>query len=294
MNVISETHIAGRTPRRGKVRDIYDLGDELLIVASDRVSVFDCVLPTPIPMKGNVLTALSLFWFNFTKSIIANHVISADVRDLPDDFASYQDLLAGRSMRVKKAEVYPVECVARGYLAGSAWREYRESGTCGGLALPAGLVECARLPEPIFTPATKAVSGHDENIDFERTCDIVGRQAGERLRDATLGLYAAACEYAAGRGIIISDTKFEFGVCDGELIVVDEMLTPDSSRFWLADTYAPGGPQPSFDKQYVRDYAEGTGWDKTPPAPELPPEVVKATTEKYLEAHERLVGQALE
>jgi len=293
VNVVTETHIAGHTPRRGKVRDIYDLGDELLIVATDRISVYDCVLPTPIPMKGHVLTALSLFWFGFTESIVGNHFVCSELEGLPDEFRSQEDILTGRSMRVKKAEVYPAECVARGYLAGSGWDEYKTSGTCASAALPAGLLECSQLPQPIFSPATKAASGHDENITFERLCDLVGTDAAARMRDLTLALYVAARDYAATRGIIIADTKFEFGTVDGELVVVDEMLTPDSSRFWPADSYEPGRSQASFDKQYVRDFAAGTGWNKTPPAPELPPEVVQRTTRKYLEAYKRLTGKDL-
>jgi phosphoribosylaminoimidazole-succinocarboxamide synthase len=294
VNTVAQTHVKGYAPKRGKVRDIYDLGDELLIVATDRVSVFDCVLPTPIPQKGRVLTALSRFWFGFTEAVIDNHLISLDLDGLPPAFQEHREALAGRSMRVRKAKVFPVECVARGYLAGSAWKEYQETGSYMGMDLPPDLLECSPLPEPIFTPATKAESGHDENITFDRMCSIVGRNAASRIQSATLELYRMASEYAAERGIIIADTKFEFGTMEGELIVIDEMLTPDSSRFWPADSYEPGRPQASYDKQFVRDFAEGTGWNKTPPAPELPDEIVNKTTEKYLEAYSRLVGEELD
>ncbi len=293
-NVVLQTDIPELGPvKRGKVRDIYDLGDKLLIVATDRISAFDVVNESGIPGKGKVLTALSLFWFDYLGDITANHLITADVKEMGPAAAAHADALEGRSMLVRKAKVHPIECVVRGYLAGSGWKEYQQSQTVCGVALPAGLVEASQLPEPIFTPATKAESGHDENIDFERCADIVGRETAEALRDRSLALYRKAADYARERGIIICDTKFEWGDADGEMILVDEVLTPDSSRFWPADEYQPGRTQPSFDKQPVRDWLEATGWDKTPPAPALPPEVVEATSRRYLEAYERLTGRTL-
>ena len=278
---------------RGKVRDIYDLGRALLIVTSDRLSAFDVVLPDPIPYKGEVLTRISEFWFDRLEDVVPNHLLSTDTCDLPEPYAAYADALAGRFMLVKKAEVFPVECIVRGYLAGSGWKEYRESGTVCGQGLPAGLVESAKLPEPVFTPSTKAEAGtHDENISFERMVEIIGADAAEQLRDASLAIYTAAAEYAAGRGIIIADTKFEFGLVDGEITLVDEALTPDSSRFWPADEYEPGRGQSSFDKQFVRDWLESSGWDKTPPAPGLPEDIIQVTAEKYIEAYELLTGSA--
>jgi phosphoribosylaminoimidazole-succinocarboxamide synthase len=278
---------------QGKVRDIYDLGDRLLMVASDRLSAFDVVLPDPIPHKGEVLTKLSLYWFNLLAGIVGNHLLSADVADLPAEFASHSDYLAGRFMLVRKAEVFPVECIVRGYLAGSGWAEYKRSGTVCGTQLPAGLAESARLPQPMFTPSTKAELGsHDENISVRRMFEIVGEEHGAQLQEASVSVYSAARDHAAAKGIIIADTKFEFGLIDGVVTLVDEVLTPDSSRFWPADTYAPGRGQPSFDKQYVRDWLEASGWGKTPPAPALPADVVAKTSEKYIQAYESITGRA--
>ncbi len=277
---------------RGKVRDIFDLGDRLLIVATDRISAFDVVLPDPIPYKGQVLTQISLFWLHELADTVPNHLISADPADLPADFRAYASSLAGRMMLVRKAEVFPVECIVRGYLAGSGWKEYQERGTVCGQPLPAGLLESSRLPEPIFTPSTKAAVGeHDENISFERMVDLIGREHAERLRDVSIELYSRAAEYARTRGIIIADTKFEFGLIDGEVTLIDEVLTPDSSRFWPADSYEPGHGQPSFDKQFVRDWLEASGWDKKPPAPHLPEDVIVMTAEKYVEAYEAITGE---
>jgi phosphoribosylaminoimidazole-succinocarboxamide synthase len=273
--------------RRGKVRDVYDLGDTVLLVASDRLSAFDVVLPTPIPDKGAVLTQLSAFWFGKTAGLIENHMLSAD--PYPDDPA-----LRGRAMLCRKAERLDVECVARGYLAGSAWAEYRRAGTIGGQPAPAGLRESAELPEPLFTPTTKAETGHDMPMSYAEVEALVGRELAARLREVTLNVYAWARAFARERGIVIADTKLELGLVDGELIVIDELLTPDSSRFWPADQYRVGQSQASFDKQYLRDFLEASGWDKQPPAPELPPEVVARTGEQYREAYRRLVGAELE
>jgi len=279
---------------RGKVRDIYELGDELLIVATDRISAFDVVMPNGIPDKGRVLTQLSLFWFELTADMVDNHLITADVSEYPAALADHAEILAGRSMLVKRAEVVPVECVVRGYLAGSGWREYQQSATVCAIALPAGLRESDKLPEPIFTPATKAESGHDENISPERAAEIVGRDTYEEIERLSLAVYRRAADYARERGIIIADTKFEFGRHQGGLILIDEVLTPDSSRFWPVADYQPGRSQKSFDKQPVRDYLEGLGWDKRPPAPELPPEVVAGTGDRYREALRLLTGRDLE
>lgn len=276
---------------QGKVRDLYDLGDRLLLVASDRISAFDVVLPDTIAYKGEVLTKLSLFWFDLLADVTANHLISTDVADLPEQFAPHAEELRGRFMLVKKATVFPVECIVRGYLAGSGWAEYQRSGTVCGIPLPAGLVESDRLPEPIFTPSTKAEIGdHDENISFERMVEIIGEDAANELRDISLAVYSAARDHAATRGIIIADTKFEFGTIDGKVTLVDEVLTPDSSRFWPAASYAPGSGQPSFDKQYVRDWLSASGWDKTPPPPALPADVVARTSETYIQAYELITG----
>jgi len=293
MKVIRETNFAGIAPMaRGKVRDIYDLGDRLLLVASDRLSAFDVVMPTPIPDKGRVLTQLSLFWFDLLKDVIANHVLSAT--DFPAPFDKFRDDLAGRSMVVKKTSPLPIECVARGYLSGSGWKEYKATGKICGIALPPGLQESDKLREVIFTPATKAAAGHDENISFERAAEIIDKNLAEKVRNITLEIYRRAAAYAAPRGILLADTKFEFGLLDGELIWIDEALTPDSSRFWPAPEYRPGGPQPSFDKQFVRDYLERIQWPKTPPGPTLPPDVVAATRAKYREAYRLLVGRELD
>jgi len=284
-----------RPDARGKVRDIYDLGDRLLLVASDRLSAFDVVLDDPIPHKGEVLTKLSLYWFELLGDIVPNHLLSADVADLPDEFASHADWLAGRFMLVKKATVFPVECIVRGYLAGSGWAEYRHAGTVCGMRLPAGLTESGRLPQPMFTPSTKAELGtHDENISVHRMFELVGEEHGSALQEASVSLYSAARDHAAKRGIIIADTKFEFGLVDGAVTLVDEVLTPDSSRFWPAATYEPGHGQPSFDKQYVRDWLEATGWDKTPPPPALPADVIAKTSETYIRAYELITGRTFE
>ncbi|MCX7846968.1 MAG: phosphoribosylaminoimidazolesuccinocarboxamide synthase [bacterium] len=270
--------------KSGKVREIYDLDDALLFVATDRISAFDVVLPTPIPDKGRVLTQLSLFWFGYLQDVVPNHFITDNVAAYRPVLKQYAEELAGRAMVVKKAEVLPVECVVRGYLAGSGWSEYQKSGTVCGEVLPKGLREAEQLPVPIFTPATKAASGHDENISFARMCEIVGRERAEQLRELSLTLYQRARDYAAPRGIIIADTKFEFGLVNGVVTLIDEVLTPDSSRFWPAAEYTPGRTPVSYDKQYVRDYLTAIGWDKEPPAPALPEEVVQKTREKYLEA----------
>jgi phosphoribosylaminoimidazole-succinocarboxamide synthase len=278
---------------RGKVRDIYDLGDHFLIVATDRLSAFDVVLPTPIPDKGKVLTQMSAFWFDHFKPFVPNHVVSTDVRDYPANIRQFSDQLEGRSMLVRKAKVFPVECVARGFLTGSGLKDYNKTGKVCGIALPAGLRDSDRLPQPIFTPATKAETGHDENISEDEAGRIVGADAIKRLKELTLSIYSRAVDFASTRGIIICDTKFEFGVIDGQITIVDEMLTPDSSRFWPASEYSPGKPQPSFDKQFVRDYLERIGWNKQPPAPELPAEIVEATSAKYREALRILTGRDL-
>jgi phosphoribosylaminoimidazole-succinocarboxamide synthase len=292
MKVLRETQFAGLKPSaRGKVRDIYDLGDKLLIVATDRLSAFDVILPTPIPDKGRVLTQLSLFWFDLLKDAIPNHVISAT--EFPVPFDRFSDELAERSMLVRKTKPLPIECVVRGYVSGSGWKDYRVTGKICGITLPSGLRESDRLPEPIFTPATKAVSGHDENIPFSQAVEMIGKDLAERVRTVSLELYRRASAHAEPRGIIVADTKFEFGLLNDELLWIDEALTPDSSRFWPAAHYSPGGPQASFDKQFVRDYLERMRWPKTPPGPELPPEVVDATREKYREAYRILTGREL-
>jgi phosphoribosylaminoimidazole-succinocarboxamide synthase len=293
MRVLRETHFAGISPSaRGKVRDIYDLGDKLLIVATDRLSAFDVIMATPIPDKGRILTQLSLFWFNLLRDILSNHILSAT--EFPAPFDQYAADLGGRTMLVKKTNPLPIECVARGYLSGSGWKEYRATGKVCGILLPAGLQESDKLPEPIFTPATKAVTGHDENISFEQAASLIGNSLAEKVRDLTLEIYRQAAAYAEPRGILLADTKFEFGLLNDELIWIDEALTPDSSRFWPASSYKPGGPQPSFDKQFVRDYLERIQWPKTPPGPELPPDVVNATRAKYREAYRILVGRELD
>ena len=279
---------------RGKVRDVFEAGPDLLMVATDRISAFDVVLPQPIPEKGRVLTGLSLYWFERTEGIVANHVLTADVSGFPDPFRNVAGELAGRAMLVRRARVVPIECVARGYLAGSGWKEYRETlGVCG-VKLPPGLVESDRLPEPIFTPATKEATGHDVNITVDEMAARVGRGLTERLKELTLTLYEFAAARALERGIVLADTKFEFGFADGELILIDEALTPDSSRFWPADRYEPGGPQPSFDKQYVRDWLDASGWDHEPPPPDLPVEVIEQTAARYREAYERITGEPFE
>ena len=289
-----ETRIPGLEPiARGKVRDIYEVDGRLCIVATDRISAFDYVLATGIPDKGKVLTQMSLFWFEMIQDIVPTHFITADVSKYPEPLCRYPEQLEGRSMLVRKAQMIPVECVARGYLSGSGWKEYQQKGTVCGIPLPPGLVESAKLPEPIFTPATKAESGHDENISFEEAARRVGLDLAERLRSLTLRIYQRAADYAESRGIIIADTKFESGFVGDELILGDEALTPDSSRFWPKATYRPGGPQPSYDKQYVRDYLESIRWNKQPPAPALPEEVAAKTSEKYKSAYRELTGREL-
>lgn len=280
-----------RKLKSGKVREVFDLGDSLLFIATDRISAFDCVMPNGIPRKGEVLTQISHFWFDQTERIVPNHRLARANDALPAGLQSSQ--MARRSMVVKKATPLTIECVVRGYLAGSGWKEYQRSQTVCGIKLPAGLVECSELPAPIFTPATKAETGHDENISFETAAKLVGADIAERVRELSLRIYQFARDYARQRGIIIADTKFEFGLFKGELLLIDEVLTPDSSRFWPAAEYAPGRSQPSFDKQFVRDYLETLAWDKTPPAPALPPEIVSRTQAKYLEAYERLTGTQL-
>jgi len=279
---------------RGKVRDIYDLGDSLLIVATDRISAFDVVLPTPIPDKGKILTKLTLFWLNFLKDIVENHLITANIDEYPEVLKKHRDVLEGRSMIVKKAKVFPVECIVRGYITGSAMKEYLKTGMVCGIPLPPGLKEADKLPEPIFTPSTKAeLGGHDVNITFEEMIKIVGKETAEALKELSLKLYKTASSYAEERGIIIADTKFEFGLHDGKVILVDEVLTPDSSRFWPKESYEPGKPQVSFDKQYIRDWLKNTGWKEGTPPPEIPTEVVEKTREKYLLALKVLTGEEL-
>jgi len=278
---------------RGKVRDVYTVDDRLLIVATDRLSAFDCVLPTGIPAKGRVLTQLSVFWFDFLKNVTPTHFLTATVDEYPAVLHPFRSQLEGRSMLVTRAEMVQIECVARGYLAGSGWKEYKQSGTVCGIRLPAGLKESDRLPEPIFTPSTKAQTGHDENISFEQMVAVTGQALAEQLRDLTLAIYSHAAEYARPRGIIIADTKFEFGLAGGKLILGDEVLTPDSSRFWPLDDYQPGRAQNSYDKQYVRDYLESIHWNKQPPAPPLPADTALKTSEKYLEAFRLLTGHSL-
>ncbi len=286
MSVLADLHA------KGKVRDIYEVGDDrLLMVTSDRISAFDVVLPNPIPDKGRVLTALSLFWFDRTKDVISNHLISASSDDFPPEFAEHTEELAGRSMLVHRAKMVPIECVARGYLSGSGWKEYQRDGTVCGIKLPGGLVESDKLPEPIFTPATKAETGHDENISIEQAADIIGDGLAQKLKELTLTLYERGASLALERGVILADTKFELGFIDGELALCDEVMTPDSSRFWPADEYQPGGPQPSFDKQYVRDWLDRSGWDHEPPPPELPADVVGQTASRYREAYEQIAGE---
>jgi phosphoribosylaminoimidazole-succinocarboxamide synthase len=294
-NVISMTEFKTLSLKgRGKVRDIYDLGDRLLIVATDRISAFDVVMPNPVPDKGRVLTQLSKFWFDLTKEIVFNHVLSTEVMDYPQECRPYQEMLKGRSMLVVKTDVLPIECVVRGYLSGSGWEEYKKTGEVCNIALAKGLVESSKLEEPIFTPATKAEIGlHDENITFEKVEEIVGKDLAQRLKSLSLAVYKKARDFAEGRGIIIADTKMEFGIKDGKLLLIDELLTPDSSRFWPKDDYRSGGSQKSFDKQFLRDYLLSIKWDKSPPAPQLPEEIVNKTREKYLEAYERLVGRPL-
>ena len=293
--VISTTEFKSlKLKGRGKVRDIYDLGDRLLIIATDRISAFDVIMPAPVPDKGRVLTQLSKFWFDLTKEIVSNHVLSTEVRDYPQECRPYQGVLKGRSMLVVKTDVLPIECVVRGYLSGSGWEEYKKTGKVCGIVLPKGYVESSKLEEPIFTPSTKAEIGlHDENITFEKVEEIVGKDLAKRLKFLSLAVYKRARDFAEEKGIIIADTKMEFGTKDDQLFLIDELLTPDSSRFWPKDDYRPGGPQKSFDKQFLRDYLLSIKWDKSPPAPQLPKEIVNRTRERYLEAYQRLVGRPL-
>ncbi len=291
---VLETSIQGLPPKRqGKVRDIYELGDRLLLIATDRISAFDYVLASAIPDKGKVLTQLSAFWFERTREIVENHVISTVPAEYPAELAPYAEMLAGRSMLVRRTDPVPIECVARGYLSGSGWKEYVQGGSVCGIKLPTGLRESDRLPEPIFTPATKATSGHDINISDTQAADLIGADLTARLKTLTLALYRRGAEHAESRGIIVADTKFEFGLIGKDLILIDEVLTPDSSRFWPKAQYAAGGPQPSFDKQFVRDYLEGIRWDKRPPVPGLPEDVIERTRAKYLEAFRLLTGREL-
>ena len=303
--VVLETDLPGvKLLGRGKVRDIYDLGEHLLIVTTDRISAFDCILPTGIPDKGAVLTSMSRFWFDFTRGIVANHVENSVPASVLSPIEGFWPRLSRRSMIVLKARPYAVECVVRGYLAGSAWKEYRDNVRfgvlvggrvpCSGVFLPTGLQESSRLPNPIFTPSTKATTGHDETITFDEMAGLVGNPVADALRDYTLSIYEQASAYAARRGIILADTKLEFGQTENGIILIDEALTPDSSRFWDAGAYEPGRPQPSYDKQFVRDYLETLDWDKTPPAPRLPPDIVQSTADRYREAHRRIVGREVE
>ncbi len=288
------TALPGFPRRQGKVRDVYDLGDRLLLVASDRISAFDVVMGQPIPDKGRILTQLSAFWFRHLASLTPNHLISLKVEDFPPACRPYRELLQGRTMLTRKCRPLPVECIVRGYLSGSGWAEYRQSGAIGGLPLPPGLVESQQLPEPLFTPSTKAELGtHDENISLEHMAAAIGPELTARVEDLSLNLYRGALDWAEPRGIIIADTKFEFGLADGELLLIDEALTPDSSRFWPREDYRPGGPQKSYDKQYLRDYLESLGWNKKPPPPPLPPEVIANTRARYLQALRALTGEDL-
>ncbi|QHI70536.1 phosphoribosylaminoimidazolesuccinocarboxamide synthase [Tichowtungia aerotolerans] len=292
---LTRIEIPNTESRSGKVREIFDAGDKLLFVASDRISAFDCVMPNGIPEKGAVLNMISKFWFERTGDVVKNHMLSTDVSEYPAPFSQYADQLKGRSMLVKKTEVLPVECIVRGYLIGSGWKEYQKSETIGGMPLRSGYKMADKLDEPIFTPSTKAEQGlHDENISFDKMKEIVGEEKAEKLKEISLKLYKEAADYALTKGIIIADTKFEFGELDGEIILIDEALTPDSSRFWPADSYEVGSSPMSYDKQFVRDYLETLEWDKTPPAPALPEEIIEKSRAKYLEAYERLTGTKLE
>jgi phosphoribosylaminoimidazole-succinocarboxamide synthase len=293
-SVLTESNLPGiELVGRGKVRDVYSVGNDLLIVTSDRISAFDYILATGIPEKGRVLNQMTLFWLDHLKSLTPNHLITADVTKYPSQLQAYSSQLEGRSMLVRRAKMVEIECVARGYLSGSGWKEYRQSGTVCGISLPSGLKESEKLPEPIFTPATKAQTGHDENISFDTMIGLIGTELSERLRRLTLGIYTAAADYALARNIIIADTKFEFGFVGDQLLLADEVLTPDSSRFWPVDSYRAGGPQPSYDKQYVRDYLESIHWNKQPPAPALPEDVALKTSAKYKDAYRELTGRSL-
>ena len=292
METVLQTNIAGAEPSRGKVRDIYDLGDKLLIVATDRISAFDVVMANGIPYKGVVLTQISRFWFDFLTGQVEHHLISDDVKSFPEPFCDYSEQLAGRSMLVRKAEVLPIECVVRGYLAGSGWKEYQDSGTVCGRKLSSGLRQCQKLPKPVFTPATKAERGtHDENISFQRCVDMIGKEHARYVRDKSIEIFKKAGAYAESKGIILADTKFEWGVIDSRIILIDEVLTPDSSRFWPADKYESGRDQESFDKQFVRNFLESINFDKSGPGVELPEDIVTKTSGKYIEAYEHLTGK---
>jgi phosphoribosylaminoimidazole-succinocarboxamide synthase len=293
-NVVLKTEFSDlKLLNRGKVRDLYDLGDTLLMISTDRISAFDVILPNGIPFKGKVLTKLTDFWFSHITDITPHHLISTNVEDFPSECKKYADILAGRSMLVKKAKPLPVECIVRGYISGSGWKDYQQTEAISGVSLPSGLTESSPLEEPIFTPSTKAEVGiHDENISFEQVCGVIGKETAERIRDLSIKIYKRAKEIAETRGIIIADTKMEFGTADGEIILIDELLTPDSSRFWPKESYEPGRPQTSFDKQFVRDYLNSLDWDKNPPPPTLPEDIIKKTTERYIEAYTRLTGES--
>jgi len=277
--------------KKGKVRDVYEVNDKLLLVVTDRISAFDYVLHEPIPLKGICLTQISKFWFDFFKDIVPGHVISTDIADFPEELRGHNDILKGRSMLVKKAKVIPIECIVRGYISGSAWKSYQKDRTVCGIKLPEGLKESDKFDEPLFTPSTKAESGHDINISFEKMKELIGKEDAEKIKELSLKIYKEGAKYALGKGIIIADTKFEFGKIGNKIILIDELLTPDSSRFWPADLYEPGKPQPSFDKQYVRDYLTGTGWDKNSDPPHLPENVINETQRKYQEAYEKITGK---
>jgi len=291
MTIVRETNLPLKSFKKGKVRDVYEANDELLLIVTDRISAFDYVLHEPIPYKGVCLTQISKFWFDFFKDTIPSHMITADVSDFPGELREHKDVLSGRSMLVKKAEVFPVECIVRGYISGSAWNSYQKDGTVCGIKLPGGMKESDKFYEPLFTPSTKAESGHDINISFEKMKEIIGNESAEKIKELSLKIYKEGAAYALEKGIIIADTKFEFGKIGDQIILVDEVLTPDSSRFWPADLYEPGKSQPSFDKQYVRDYLTSTGWDKNSDPPSLPREVIAETQKKYQEAYEKITGK---
>jgi len=291
MSVVTKTELPLKVFKKGKVRDIYEVDDKLLLIVSDRISAFDFVLHEPIPKKGICLTQISKFWFDYFKNSVPNHLISADVSEFPDELKEYEDILKGRSMLVKKAEVIPIECIVRGYISGSAWKSYQKDGTVCGINLPEGMKESDKFDEPLFTPSTKADSGHDINISYKEMVNIIGKEDAEKIKDLSIKIYNEGADYARKKGIIIADTKFEFGKIGDQIIVVDEVLTPDSSRFWPADLYEPGKSQPSFDKQYVRDYLTNTGWDKNSSPPHLPENVILETQKKYQEAYERITGR---
>ena len=291
-NIVIQTDLPLPIKAKGKVRDIYEIDQHLLLIATDRISAFDYVLPDPIPSKGVCLTQLSKFWFDFTRDIVQNHLISTQWNDFPDSLQNHRQSLEHRSMIVRKTKVIPIECIVRGYLSGSAWKSYKKDGTVCGIHLPKGLKESDEFPEPLFTPSTKAEEGHDINISYTKMSELIGSDTAKKLHDVSLKIYTTAAEYARKRGIIIADTKFEYGMVDDQIILIDEVLTPDSSRFWPADIYEPGRSQPSYDKQYVRDYLESTGWNKNSQPPHLPEEVIAGTTKKYQEAYEKITGES--